>query len=205
MEFFSLQTHLSALVKTHRVPCVSFPSPLEMVVEIKRVACMEQDLSTEERNLLSVAYKNVIGARRASWRIISSLEQKEEGKSTDASADKLQTIRNYRTTVRLSARLFSPDSQCEQSPPPPSDSKEKLTVLLQIELSKMKSCVRVCVCVSSENALVQEAAVVKRNKLSLIIIGTAPDAVRNVWHGQLTSVPIGDPAGVPLCPLPAHG
>lgn len=118
MEFFSLQTHLSALVKTHCVPCVSFPSPLEMVVEIKRVASMEQDLSTEERNLLSVAYKNVIGARRASWRIISSLEQKEEGKSTDASVEKLQTIRNYRTTVRLSARLFSPDSQCE----PPSDS-----------------------------------------------------------------------------------
>lgn len=103
MEFFSLQTHLSALVKTHRVPCVSFPSPLEMVLAIKDVASMDQDLSTEERNLLSVAYKNVIGARRASWRIISSLEQREEGKCTEASTDKLQTIFNYRKTVRLSA------------------------------------------------------------------------------------------------------
>ncbi|XP_003385850.1 PREDICTED: protein BMH1-like [Amphimedon queenslandica] len=37
-------------------------------------------LTTEERNLLSVAYKNVIGARRASWRIISSLEQKDPSK-----------------------------------------------------------------------------------------------------------------------------
>ena len=41
---------------------------------------MGQDLTIEERNLLSVAYKNVIGARRASWRIISSIEQKEAQK-----------------------------------------------------------------------------------------------------------------------------
>jgi len=32
---------------------------------------------SERRNLLSVAYKNVVGARRSSWRIISSIEQKE--------------------------------------------------------------------------------------------------------------------------------
>lgn len=40
----------------------------------------DNELTVEERNLLSVAYKNVIGARRASWRIISSIEQKEETK-----------------------------------------------------------------------------------------------------------------------------
>ncbi|KAF8969375.1 14-3-3 domain-containing protein [Flammula alnicola] len=40
-----------------------------MVENMKRVASSDQELTVEERNLLSVAYKNVIGARRASWRI----------------------------------------------------------------------------------------------------------------------------------------
>lgn len=45
---------------------------------MKKVAALGEELTVEERNLISVAYKNVIGARRASWRIISSLEAKEE-------------------------------------------------------------------------------------------------------------------------------
>lgn len=33
-------------------------------------------LTNEERNLLSVAYKNLVGSRRSSWRVVSSVEQK---------------------------------------------------------------------------------------------------------------------------------
>ncbi len=33
--------------------------------------------SGECRNLLSVAYKNVVGACRSSWRVVSSIEQRE--------------------------------------------------------------------------------------------------------------------------------
>uniref|UniRef100_A0A8C0R2A9 14-3-3 domain-containing protein n=1 Tax=Canis lupus dingo TaxID=286419 RepID=A0A8C0R2A9_CANLU len=48
-------------------------------------ACMKSvteqgaGLPNEERNLLSVAYKNVVGAPRSSWRVVSRIEQKTEG------------------------------------------------------------------------------------------------------------------------------
>lgn len=65
-----------------------------MVDAMKKVAALKTNLTFEERNLLSVAYKNVIGARRASWRIISGIEQKE-----DKNPEKVQMIRAYREAV----------------------------------------------------------------------------------------------------------
>ena len=58
----------------------------------------DEELSVEERNLLSVAFKNVVGARRASWRIVSSIETKEEAKHTKDS-DKCQLIATYKANV----------------------------------------------------------------------------------------------------------
>lgn len=70
----------------------------EMVDAMKKVAKLDVELTVEERNLLSVGYKNVIGARRASWRILSSIEQKEESKGNDHHVKK---IREYRQKVEL--------------------------------------------------------------------------------------------------------
>ena len=65
----------------------------EMVENMKRVASSNQELTVEERNLLSVAYKNVIGARRASWRIVSSIEQKEESKGNETQVSMIKVYR----------------------------------------------------------------------------------------------------------------
>lgn len=63
---------------------------------MKKVAKLDVDLTVEERNLLSVGYKNVIGARRASWRILSSIEQKEEVRGNEQNAKR---IKEYRQKV----------------------------------------------------------------------------------------------------------
>lgn len=51
-----------------------------MVGYIKQLVNHGQELNVEERNLLSVAYKNSIGGRRTAWRVLSSIEAKEEAK-----------------------------------------------------------------------------------------------------------------------------
>ncbi|KAG4400080.1 hypothetical protein GLYMA_08G363800v4 [Glycine max] len=72
----------------------------EMVEFMEKVAktVEVEELTVEERNLLSVAYKNVIGARRASWRIISSIEQKEESRGNE---DHVAIIKEYRGKIEF--------------------------------------------------------------------------------------------------------
>merc|ERR1712070_308454 len=53
---------------------------------MEKVGGAGTELSVEERNLLSVAYKNAVGSRRAAWRIITSVEQKEKSKGNDDNA-----------------------------------------------------------------------------------------------------------------------
>jgi len=59
----------------------------EMAEHMKVVGEAGEELSVEERNLLSVAYKNAVGSRRAAWRIISSVKQKEKTKGNEANAE----------------------------------------------------------------------------------------------------------------------
>ena len=50
----------------------------DMVEYMRRVVKKEKELTLEERNLLSVAYKNTIGLRRTAWRMVSAIEKKEK-------------------------------------------------------------------------------------------------------------------------------
>jgi len=58
----------------------------EMATYMEAVGKLPDELSVEERNLLSVAYKNAVGSRRAAWRIITSVEQKEKSKGNEEQA-----------------------------------------------------------------------------------------------------------------------
>jgi len=68
----------------------------DMVEYMKRVASMGFELSLDERNLLSVAYKNSVGARRQAWRAINQLETREASKPAVA-----VIIKDYRKKVEL--------------------------------------------------------------------------------------------------------
>ncbi|PIN17849.1 Multifunctional chaperone (14-3-3 family) [Handroanthus impetiginosus] len=60
------------------------------------------ELIVEEMHLLSQAYKNVSGARRASWRIFSSIEQKEE---THGNENNVNIIKKYHGKIEYLAEV----------------------------------------------------------------------------------------------------
>jgi 14-3-3 protein beta/theta/zeta len=65
-----------------------------MLAAMKRAVETDSELTNEERNLLSVAYKNVVGAYRSSWRVMPISEQNAEG-----SECKRQMIKEYREKI----------------------------------------------------------------------------------------------------------
>ncbi|XP_045899909.1 14-3-3 protein zeta-like [Micropterus dolomieu] len=76
----------------------------DMAAAMKAVTEDSEQLSNEERNLLSVAYKNVVGARRSSWRVVSSIEQKAE------SSERKQTMaKEYREKIEKELKEICQD------------------------------------------------------------------------------------------------
>lgn len=54
----------------------------EMAAAMKKLVQLHKELSNEERNLFSVAYKNVVGSRRSAWRVASSIKDGDNDECT---------------------------------------------------------------------------------------------------------------------------
>jgi 14-3-3 protein epsilon len=65
----------------------------DMVRIMKEVINQTAELSVDQRNLLSVGYKNVVGSRRTAWRTISALESKEESRKNLKRAELAKSFR----------------------------------------------------------------------------------------------------------------
>ena len=76
----------------------------DMLEFMKAVVKLGGDLSEEERNLLSVAYKNSVGSRRSAWRALSSIEERQSG-----DGDKAKLIVEYRSKVEKELDKFCYD------------------------------------------------------------------------------------------------
>lgn len=55
----------------------------DMVSYMTQLTELSKKLTDDQRNLLSVAFKNVVGARRSAWRITSSMEQRHKEKGDE--------------------------------------------------------------------------------------------------------------------------
>lgn len=64
-----------------------------------------EDLSVEERNLLSVAYKNSVGSRRTAWRALSQIEQKETAKGSK----NLHLLEEFKKKIEDELRKYCDD------------------------------------------------------------------------------------------------
>ena len=61
------------------------------------------ELTVEERNILSVAFKNVVGNRRTAWRVLNSIEQKESRRGNEENKSRASS---YKEKVEAELRSF---------------------------------------------------------------------------------------------------
>lgn len=88
----------------------------EEMIEFVRhfISKCDSELAEDERNILSVAFKNVVGNRRTAWRVLNSIEQKEsrrgnEENKTRASAYKEKVEGELRSFCREILRVIDTD------------------------------------------------------------------------------------------------
>ena len=77
----------------------------DMLDAMNKVVNADAGLSVEERNLLSVAYKNTIGSRRTAWRALTSIEKKEEQKGSK----NIGLLKSYKSKIEAELNKYCND------------------------------------------------------------------------------------------------
>ena len=65
----------------------------DMVNSINKFVELNPKLTKEERNILCAGYKNIISNKRASWRLLNSMEKKEEKKKSNQTVN-IKLVKN---------------------------------------------------------------------------------------------------------------
>ena len=65
----------------------------DMVKTINKFVELDPKLTRDERNILSAGYKNIISDKRASWRLLNSMERKESKKNS-SQVDNIKSVKN---------------------------------------------------------------------------------------------------------------
>ncbi|KAK3234326.1 hypothetical protein CYMTET_55427 [Cymbomonas tetramitiformis] len=71
----------------------------DMMYFMRRLAEFRTELTVEERNLFSVAYKNTVGSRRSCWRILNTEQRKAMQKHSDL--DKIPLLERYKEDIEI--------------------------------------------------------------------------------------------------------
>lgn len=118
----------------------------DMAEAMKEVTKKGLPLAQEERNLLSVAYKNVVGARRSSWRVISSIEMKQADQ--DQSRGKL--AKQYKQKIEqelddvchdvleLLNKFLIPNTDISQQQPTAGETDSKIDAMVESKVFYLK-------------------------------------------------------------------
>ncbi|OMJ76102.1 hypothetical protein SteCoe_24605 [Stentor coeruleus] len=76
----------------------------EMIDYVKHfISKATSEMTVEERNILSVAFKKVVGKRRTSWRVLKSIEQKESRRGNEENKTRAA---NYKEKVEAELRSY---------------------------------------------------------------------------------------------------
>lgn len=96
----------------------------EMIEYVNKFAKTQGELTDEERHIVSVAYKNVVGSKRAELRVLSAIKQKEEKKGNKTNISYIENFKSIieeelkvlcREILSLIEKFLLPNSKSELS------------------------------------------------------------------------------------------